>query len=288
MVVLSAGAADLRDTGDAMTTILLDADIVAYKVSVLNQDDFDWGDTGKSRVVDPIAAKKQTDDLIAEYCDTLNASKAIICLSEPDPEKNFRRQLNPSYKHNRKDVELPELLMWVKEYLAYEYQSFKRPRLEADDIMGILATSGDRFIKGDRIIVSEDKDMRTVPAKVYNPNKPDLGVLDISELDANRFHMWQTLVGDTTDGYPGCPGIGPGGEYIDGEFVEGARSFSFAHDLLSARQKDLWDIVLAAYASKGRTEEDAILQARMAHILWASSYNFKTKKVRLWQPFWLL
>ena len=42
-----------------------------------------------------------------------------------------------------------------------------------------------------------------------------------------------------------------------------------------------------ASASKGYTEEDAILQARMAHILRASSYNFKTKKIRLWRPFWL-
>lgn len=256
-----------------MTTILLDADIVAWKVSYLNQEDFDWGDTGSSRVLDPIRAKAQVDELIAGYCDTLNASKVMVCLTD---KVNFRKQLNPSYKSNRKDVENPELLSWVKEYLAYEYQSFIRPRLEADDVMGILATSGDRFIKGDRIIVSEDKDMRTIPGKVYNPNHPDLGVLQISELDADRFHMWQTIVGDPTDGYPGCPGVGPGGRFVE-----------YAPELLGADRSELWDIVLEAYASKGLTEEDAILQAQMAHILRATSYNFKTKRIKLWQPYWL-
>jgi hypothetical protein len=32
---------------------------------------------------------------------------------------------------------------------------------------------------------------------------------EITEAQADRFHMIQTLTGDVTDGYPGCPGIGP-------------------------------------------------------------------------------
>lgn len=254
-----------------MTTLLLDADVLAYKVSCINQQDFDWGDTGQSRVVDPIRARKDTDELIGSYCETLKANSVVVCLS--DPKVNFRKELCPSYKSNRKGVEKPELLAWVKEYLEYEYRSFIRPRLEADDVMGILATSGDRFIKGDRIIVSEDKDMRTVPARIFNPNKPDLGVIEVSELDADRFHMWQTICGDPTDGYPGCPGLG--------------EKSAYAEEIIGADREELWDIVLDAYASKGLTEDDAVLQARLAHILWASSYNFKSKKVRLWQPYWL-
>lgn len=263
------------------TTILIDADIVAYKVAVLNQQDYDFGDTGSARVLDHDNAIRQTEELLHEYAETLTADRIVVCLSEPDPEKNFRRQLNPTYKANRKSVELPEMLMWVKEYLAHEYPSFRRPRLEADDCMGILATRpallGPRYADDQIIIVSEDKDMRTIPAKVYNPGKPEVGVLDISELDADRFLMWQTVVGDPTDGYPGCPGVGKGGRFVE-----------YAPDILVADREELWDLVLMAYASKGFTEDDAILQARMAHILRAGSYNFKAKKVRLWQPYWLL
>lgn len=252
-------------------TILIDADIVAYKASIVNEQSFDFGDTGVGEHLDYDGCISNVEQLINGYADTLKANKILICLS--DPKVNFRKQLNPTYKHNRKSVVPPQLLSWIKEYLAHEYLSFQRPRLEADDVMGILATSGDRFIKGDRIIVSEDKDMRTIPALVYNPNHPELGVLDISDLDAKRFHMWQTVVGDPTDGYPGCPGVGKGGRFVE-----------YAPDILFADQDELWDIVLEAYASKGFTEDDAILQARMARILQDGDYNYATKGIRLWNP----
>lgn len=252
-------------------TILIDADIVAYKASIVNEKHFDFGDTGQAEFVDHDGCIRNVDNLIGGYADKLKANRIIICLS--DPKVNFRKELNPTYKHNRKDVVPPQLLSWIKEYLENEYVSFRRPRLEADDIMGILATSGDRFIQGDRIIVSEDKDMRTVPARIFNPNHADLGVLDISNLDAKRFHMWQTVVGDPTDGYPGCPGVGKGGRFVE-----------WAPDILGADEDELWDLVLGAYASKGFTEDDAIMQARMARILQDGDYNYKTKGIRLWNP----
>jgi DNA polymerase-1 len=260
-------------------TILIDADIVAYKASVVNEKHYDFGDTGVGEHLDHDGCIRNVEELVNAYADRLNASRIIVCLSEPDPEKNFRKQLNPTYKSNRNDTVPPQMLMWIKEYLANEYPSFKRPRLEADDIMGILATSGDRFIEGQRIVVSEDKDLRTVPCRVYNPNHPDLGVQTISDLDAKRFHMWQTVVGDPTDGYGGCPGVGKGGRYVE-----------YAESILEADTPDeLWDLVLMAYASRGLNEDDAIMQARMARILQDGDYNYKTKGIRLWNPtclFW--
>ena len=262
-----------------MRTILIDADIVAYKASVVNEKTFDFGDTGVGEHLDYDGCIHNVDQLIAGYADACKADKVLVCLSEPDGSKNFRKQLNDTYKHNRKDVVAPQLLKWIKDYLASEYRSFIRPRLEADDIMGILATSGDRFITGDRIIVSEDKDMRTIPAKIFNPNHAELGIINVSNLDAKRFHMWQTVTGDTTDGYPGCPGIGKGGRFVE-----------FAESILGATSPtELWDLVLMAYASKGFTEDDAIMQARMARILQDGDYNYKTKGIRLWNPtclFW--
>lgn len=255
-----------------MRSILLDADIVAYKVAFRCEDKFDWNDTGKSVVVDEVKALRETNLLLKEYADTLSSDRIVVCLTCPD--SNFRKEYNESYKSNRKDTVPPQLLRYVKDYLANEYTSFIRPRLEADDIMGILATSGDQFLKGEKIIVSEDKDMRTIPAKVYHPHHPEQGIMDISELDADRFLMWQVMTGDATDGYPGCPGIGPKSVY--------------AEEIIGADREDLWDIVLEAYASKGLTEDDAVLQARMAFILRAYAYNFSKKTIRLWQPHWLL
>lgn len=254
-----------------MTTLLIDADIPAYQASFRNEKTVDWGEGNVSKMVDYKAAEEQLDDIIQSYADELEADELIICLS--DPKQNFRKQLNPLYKSNRADTEKPELLMHLKGYLAEKHRSFIRPRLEADDIMGILATSN-RFVKDDKIIVSADKDMRTIPAKVWNPMKPEVGVLDISKLNADRFLMWQTITGDATDGYPGCIGAGPKSQW--------------AEAVLQADAEELWDIVLSAYEWFGHRPEDALMQARMAFILRSHAYFHKNKKVRLWQPSWLL
>lgn len=249
--------------------LLIDADIVAYKIASTSQEAFDWGDTGSSLVADKYAAIERCNKLLAEYCETLNSNRLVICLSD---KANFRKELEPTYKANRKSVVKPVLLDYIKEYLEFEYPSFKRPRLEADDIMGILATSGDRFLSGRKIIVSEDKDMQTVPCELFNPRK-DNKAHTISREHALRYLMTQTLTGDPTDGYIGCRGVG-------------AKS-PFVQALQTTEVADLWDVVLEAYESKGFSEDDALLQARLAHILWARSYNFKTKKVKLWKPSYL-
>jgi DNA polymerase-1 len=162
------------------------------------------------------------------------------------------------------------LLSTVKEYLADYYDSFIRPKLEADDVMGILATNP-IIITGDKVIVSSDKDMRTIPAKVYNPNRPELGIQTISVDDADRFHLWQTITGDTTDGYAGAKGVGKDSVYSE--------------DVLAAETlTEAWEVVWDAYSSKGLTEEDAIIQARCARILRHEDYNYKDKEPILWEP----
>ena len=63
-------------------------------------------------------------------------------------------------------------------------------------------------MKGQRqaIIVSQDgvKDMKTIPTIVWDGKD----LLTISEPWADYWHLYQTLVGDTSDGYKGCPGVG--------------------------------------------------------------------------------
>ena len=272
-----------------MRVALIDSDIVAYAVSAKSQDDFNFSAAGgtDARAVDKKKCWRLCDEVVAKHADAVKADQVVICLSDPD--NNFRKELDPTYKANRAGYEKPELLMLAKEYLHETYRSYVRPRLEADDVMGILATRPSLLGKNvdDVVIVSEDKDMRTIPAKVYNPNYPHLGILEVSSLDAKLFHLWQTIVGDPTDGYRGCPGVGSGGEWDEEvrDFVLGQRSMPYAHDVLSSEDVlEAWDTVVLAYASKGLTEDDAIHQARLARILWADDYNFATKGIRLWNP----
>ena len=196
---------------------------------------------------------------------TLNPDKMIFALSD---KANFRMDVLPTYKSNRKATKKPLLLPVIREYLIEHYDTFQRPKLEGDDVLGILATSK-RIIQGDKIIVSIDKDMKTIPSKFIH--RPEDGILDITVEEADRYHMYQTLIGDTTDGYKGCPSVGP---------VKADKIL----DQAEADGVPLWDAVCATYEKAGLDVDDALQQARVARILRVSDYDFKNKEVILWTP----
>ena len=58
-----------------------------------------------------------------------------------------------------------------------------RPAIEADDVMGIISSKPEN--EGKCIIVSDDKDMKTLKCKLYRPTAGEQ--LDISQADADRF-----------------------------------------------------------------------------------------------------
>lgn len=250
------------------TTLLIDADILAYKFAAKGQRVYEFG-TAVDDLEDVIPKVNEwLDDLMRQT----KANDYIICLSCPNDE-GWRKRVFPAYKENRKGVVKPELLMPLKEYLEESHPSYRRPFLEADDIMGILSTDP-TLVKGRKVIVSEDKDMKTIPGWLFNPEKDKKPHL-ISEEEADYWHLYQTLVGDATDGYPGCPKVGPvGAKALLGE--PEARKFLHLHEA--------WPRIVEQFGRKGLTEEDALVQARVARICRSSDYDFKRKEVILWSP----
>jgi len=237
-------------------TLLIDGDIVAYRYSSTVEQEVDWGDDVWSLWADAKEAKK----LILQYLDHLvevtAADDFIFTFSDKD---NFRKTIYPDYKHNRKGKRKPTCYKGIKTWLEAEYESIDMPTLEGDDVMGILATSGKYE---ETVIVSEDKDMKTIPGLLWRAAEME----DISEEYADYYHLYQTLVGDATDGYKGCKGIGD----------------KRATDILS--KDPTWEAVVKAYEKAGQTEEEALVQARLARILRASDYNTKTQEPILWTP----
>lgn len=248
-------------------TLLIDGDIVAYKAaSAVNRNISFDGDNHIS-IGSLEEAKVIVEETLASFLSGFKTKHYTIAMS--DPEANWRNSVYSLYKSNRKDKPRPVCLTPIKEYIRDKHPTYQRPTLEADDILGIMATS-QRIIKhpGEKIIISVDKDMKSIPGLFY-----DLGpreVFEISENEADRWHMTQTLVGDVVDGYPGCPSVGP---------VKAERILE-----QGASVDEWWPLVVAAYERAGLTEEDALVQARVARILRTQDYNFKTKEVRLWQP----
>lgn len=251
-----------------MRTLLIDADVVAYQAASSNEvaHEFEPGYWTWQVSWDDVI--ESFDAEVARMMETLEADDFKLCLT--DSEGNFRLGVHPDYKGNRKSVKKPIVLKHLKQFLVDERGAFFKPGLEGDDCMGILATHP-KLIPGEKIIVSIDKDMKTIPGRYIRWGAEEGCVIQIiSETDALRFHMWQTLTGDVTDGYKGCPGVG-------------AKSADTILEGLTD-PAELWQAVCATYAKKGLTEEDAIIQARMAKILDARHYNFKTKEPILWNP----
>lgn len=246
------------------TLILIDGDILLYQICAAAEQPFYWGDDLWTLHADEREVREQIDNEVTSLKDELKADKVIIALSG---ETNWRKIVLPTYKANRKGTRKPVVYKAAKEYVRSVYTVAEYSNVEADDVLGIYAT--DKKIKGKKIIVSADKDLKTIPGYLYNPDKAELGIQEITHEQADWNHMYQTLVGDTADGYTGCPGIGP----KTAEKVLGP-----------ARGGNLWEAVTSAYSDAGLGESEALVQARVARILRHGEYDISSNIVHLWSP----
>lgn len=240
-----------------MTTLLFDADITVFRsaqsqeVATETRDGYwTWHCEFKNVLED-------FDKRLEFYKEVFNTDKYILFLSD---EYNFRKDLYPEYKILRQKKKRPLVLKPFKKFLIEERGAIVLPNLEGDDCCGIYATNGS--IDDEIVVISDDKDLKTIPSYLYRENE----VKWYSEEDANYWHLYQTLVGDTTDGYPGCPGIGP----------------KKAETVLS--KDPTWGTVVKVFVEAGLTEDDALVQARCARILRSSDWDAENQKVKLWTP----
>ena len=250
----------------SMLTIIIDADILAFQSSKGAEKVVRWPNGIWSHWCDEEDTKYRFMDKVQKIKNTLKADKVILAFSSSN---NFRKEVLSTYKGNRADSQKPLTHKWIIDYCTenqdkYDFETLVRDKLEGDDLLGILGTWDG--LEGRKILVSEDKDIKTIPCTLYNPAKDTL--VTYSEEEADYNHMYQTLCGDTTDGYKGCPSIGP----------------KSADKFLAEEHEDLWKAVVSLYEKKGLTELEALQQARVARILRASDYNFDTREVILWKP----
>jgi DNA polymerase-1 len=250
--------------------LLLDSDIVAYKLASATEEKFLFDGPGTEPAIHTSLEDtlRGVEKLVETYIETYHAAEVVVCLS--DPVNNWRKNVYPAYKGNRKGRR-PEFLMEAKAHLASLYPSYQRPGLEADDILGILSTSPVLWADYEKVIVSEDKDLRTIPGLLINPREDRESPRKISRVAAARFFYTQIITGDPTDNYPGARGVGE-------------KSAEVLSLKTTARECDMWNIALSAYYRKGQTKDDAVTQARVARICQHTDYNYDTKEVILWNP----
>jgi len=237
-----------------MTTLLIDADYIVYKSCAAAEYDIDWGDdvimVGSKFSEAYANTVRDIDRIKGEFFDP----DIILFFSD---STNFRKQVDPAYKGHR-NRKKPCGYRRVIHALHDEYRVIRMPDLEADDAMGVYATSEE-----DCVICSPDKDMKQIPGTLYNMDE----VFTITHIDAWQWFLIQTLAGDQTDGYSGAPGFG---------VKTSAKFFS--------ENGYTWNSVVKAFKQKGLTEDDALKNARLAKILTSNDYDFEHSRPILWTP----
>ncbi len=239
-----------------MKTLFLDGDMLAYRAAFSNEVETKWEDSIWTLHTDVNASLAYCDDFIESMCKKFNTEDYFVAFS---PKTNFRYDLFPAYKGNRKNKRKPLALTELINQVRKRHPFMMYNEMEADDLIGIMCTQDPE----NTIALSGDKDFATLPITWYNYLRDELTTL--TEEEANRNHLIQTLTGDATDGYRGLTGVGP----------------KTAVKLLDKHGWN-WRGVVAIYKSKGFGEKHALLTARLAYIL--RTENFKDGKIILWQP----
>lgn len=181
---------------------------------------------------------------------------------------NFRYKLYDMYKANRRTTRYPVGLSTVKSQLLQKYPGEICREFEADDKVVMLKRSNpDKYI-----LAAVDKDvLNSVPGKHYNYYESALYNIEMKwqETPAELAYKWpfiQTMIGDSSDNIPGCPGIGK------------AKAPKLLEKCVSPCE--MWVVVVENFKKKKLTIKDAIRDMRLVNM---HQLNVKNEVV-LWEP----
>lgn len=246
---------------------LVDADSLLYKVGFALEDKVIWNEMEviagleKEMDIDYFTNIEQCYRTFDQFIDNiLFATDCDSPLLVFSGKGNFRLDFPIDYKTNRKDSRKPLGYSELLEYAQEQYETRTPIGMEADDFVVYLKTT----YPEDYILCAIDKDVlyQTVGTH-YNYGKDEEVTID--EFEAVWFAYYQTLTGDTSDGYKGCIGIG---DKKARKILDGLES-----------EREMWEAVVEAYESKEQSEEEAIWTMRLANM-----HQFNGTGIVLWNP----
>jgi len=281
--------------------LLIDGDVLCFRAASAAQkcveDDsgqffYLWAGKGD--------AERILENLLEKLLGEFGTDAYTFFLTEPGA--NWRNDVLPTYKQNRSYgvADRPMCLTHLKDYAKEHFNADWELGYEADDLIGIKATSpmpgGNP--DGRCIIVSADKDLKSIPGQFHRYGIDAPGRVHIrSRRDADLFHLQQTLAGDIVDGYSGCPTIGMDRaegiladphrlDPLDGVVTKGPRKGQRTIKWMPRPTTDYWQCVVSQYEKQGLTEDDALVQARVARILRFDDMRgqFEGPGHNLWSP----
>jgi DNA polymerase-1 len=278
--------------------LLLDADYLVFSAMSAAEKETQWEDNVWTLECDHEQAWRNmmsAVDAIVRLRKSFEKSKLVMCFTDT---VNWRKDVLPSYKMNRKATRKPTgYYAFVERVMASEeWLSFLRPTLEGDDCMGIISTRPQIVGCTSATIVSPDKDFKTINGEFFHMSAGKFLQIDMAAAD--EYHMYQTMIGDTTDGYEGIKGVG---ETLAKEMLAEPFKFVSTEKVLKSGPRkgesvwewkkfpredgdSLWDCMVTLAAKYDTTEAELLVQAQVARICRASDFDFENKKVILWTP----
>lgn len=171
----------------------------------------------------PINAVYGFTSMLLRIVDELKPDYLVVAFDLPQP--TFRRELYVAYQATRPypDEGLSSQFNLVRELVeSADIPLLSMPGFEADDVIGTIAKRlTEKHKEVDEIlIITGDRDMMQLvnkKVKLYMPIKglseskvvDEAHVKDYWDVTPSQIVDLKALIGDSSDNYPGVPGIGP-------------------------------------------------------------------------------
>ena len=241
--------------------LLIDTELFLFRAAAASEYEAEWAPDEWTYLCRHGDAKATFQGTVGELMDMAPDHQPVMVFGG---RASFRYAIYPAYKSNRKGMRRPAgyraLTEWVKGTAKGRgWEVLSLPEVEGDDALGLASDFGD-------IIASDDKDMLTIPGTLIRNGE----ILEITGDQADRNFFQQTLTGDTSDGYPGCPGIGA---------VKAERLLDRCRT-----PAEMWGACLQAFRKAEKSEAFALQMARCARILRRGEYDYKAQAPMLWSP----
>ena len=111
-----------------MRTLLIDGDILVYRITAANERPIDWGNDLWTLHSDAAECRDALDSQITEYMETLEGDDVILAFS---PARNFRYRVYPQYKSHRQGKRKPVAYVPTREYATKHTKPSSAPTSKA-------------------------------------------------------------------------------------------------------------------------------------------------------------
>lgn len=166
-------------------------------------------DTQATHVAFAAESKVRTHN--AEIVDRQVASDPVVATGFPSGYKGARPPMEQSLRD--------QLTLAERACLEMGWPVYRSDGYEADDVLATLALRAEQWYNAESIIVTGDQDLWqcvTPNVTVWQPGRggvylsvtPTTVPMFLYGLTVDQIVEVKALAGDTSDGYPGCPGIG--------------------------------------------------------------------------------